>query len=380
MTVTLYKLNTKKRLDSLKYADLSNANKKLILSFANYCFSEGLSEHRVLKYAFMLKKIAKHVFSFEEVFEIAKKEQLYKILIFCNSRKKVEDTAIILKDILNKSKIVVHHGSLSKSEREETENFMKIPKFAVCVSTMTLEIGIDIGSLDAVVLADVPHEIESCIQRIGRAGRRTGTTRVFLLCNSTESKQYFEYMIGCAKENVLKEKIYYPDLSVVVQQMLSLSYSSSNGISEDYLYDLFTDFCSYEELKRIMEHLIESKYLINKDQKIYASEKIMNIGDRGFIHSNIPTLKAFEVINNVTNKKVGEIQLPIDFIGNYRSFVLAGKSWNLLKQKEGKLYVKESPMRAKSANFETAVQLGAFFKYLPEEIQGAELEKRFMLR
>jgi site-specific recombinase XerD len=61
MEVTIYNPNTKKRLDSLKFADISNANKKLILSFVNYCFSEGLSEHRVLKSAFMLKKIAKHI-------------------------------------------------------------------------------------------------------------------------------------------------------------------------------------------------------------------------------------------------------------------------------------------------------------------------------
>ena len=61
MAVTIYKLNTTKRLNSFKYSDLYNTNKKLILSSANYCFSEGLSEHRVLKYAFMLKKIAKNI-------------------------------------------------------------------------------------------------------------------------------------------------------------------------------------------------------------------------------------------------------------------------------------------------------------------------------
>ncbi|MHB8100924.1 MAG: tyrosine-type recombinase/integrase [Methanosarcina sp.] len=61
MEVSIYKLNTKKRLDSFKLADISTPNKKLILSFVNYCFSEGLGEHRVLKYLFMLKKIAKYL-------------------------------------------------------------------------------------------------------------------------------------------------------------------------------------------------------------------------------------------------------------------------------------------------------------------------------
>lgn len=318
-----------------------------------------------------------YVSSLEEVFESAKKEHLHKILIFCNSRKKTEDTAVKLKSFLNKSKVVVHHGGLSKCEREETESFMKNSKYAVCVSTMTLEIGIDIGSLDAVVLAEIPHEVESFIQRIGRAGRKAETIRVFVLCTA-ESKQNFEYMIDCANQNILEDKLYYPDLSVVVQQTFSVLYSNPKGVSEDYFYDLFADFCSYEEVKRILENLIESSYLISKDQKIYAPEKVMNIGDRGSIHSNIPTLKAVEVINNITNKKIGEIQIPIDFFGNYQSFTLAGKSWDILKGKEGKVYVKESLIRAESAKFKSTSQLGAFFQYLPEEIQKSELEKRFV--
>jgi ATP-dependent helicase Lhr and Lhr-like helicase len=112
------------------------------------------------------------------------------------------------------------------------------------------------------------------------------------------------------------------------------------------------------------------------DQKIYASERVMNIGDRGYIHSNIPTLKAVEVINNSTNKKIGEIQLSIDFVGKYQSFTLAGKSWNIVREKEGKVYVKESLTCAGSAKFKTNPQVGAFFEFLPEEIQVSELEKR----
>ncbi|MDP4197934.1 MAG: tyrosine-type recombinase/integrase, partial [Bacteroidota bacterium] len=60
MEVSIYKINTKKRLNSLKLANISKANKRLILSFASYCFSEGLGEHRVLKYAFTLKRISRH--------------------------------------------------------------------------------------------------------------------------------------------------------------------------------------------------------------------------------------------------------------------------------------------------------------------------------
>lgn len=316
-----------------------------------------------------------YVFSFEEILEIAKIEHLYKILVFCNSRKKTEETGVTLKNILNKYKVVVHHGSLSKYEREEAECFMKESRHAVCVSTMTLEIGIDIGSIDAVVLAEVPWDVESFIQRIGRAGRRTGIIRVFLLCNN-KSKKTFEFMIDCAKKNTLESKPYHPDLSVLVQQIFSVLYSNQKGVNEDYFYDLFDDFCSYEEVKKIIENLIESGYLIKKNKKICATEEIINLGDRGYIHSNIPTLKTVEVVNSITGRKIGEIQLSIEFIESYPSFTLAGRFWDIVKRKEGKVYVKESSMSTVYVKFKTNSQLGAFFKYLPEEIQGSELEKR----
>jgi len=63
MEVALYKLNTKKRIDSLKDSEISETNKKLILNFVNYCFSEGIGEHRALKYLSTLKIVAKSIFT-----------------------------------------------------------------------------------------------------------------------------------------------------------------------------------------------------------------------------------------------------------------------------------------------------------------------------
>jgi RNAse (barnase) inhibitor barstar len=59
MEMGLYNnLSVKKRLESLKDALISDVNKKLIFDFVDYCFSEGLSKHRVLKYISILKNIA----------------------------------------------------------------------------------------------------------------------------------------------------------------------------------------------------------------------------------------------------------------------------------------------------------------------------------
>jgi len=59
--VVFYKLNTQRQLDSLICSDLSSTNRKLILNFLNYCFSEGIGENRTLKYLSTLKIVAKSI-------------------------------------------------------------------------------------------------------------------------------------------------------------------------------------------------------------------------------------------------------------------------------------------------------------------------------
>lgn len=61
MKVVLYKLNTQRQLDYLRSSGISEANRKLILNFVNYCFSEGIGEHRALKYLSTLKIVSKSI-------------------------------------------------------------------------------------------------------------------------------------------------------------------------------------------------------------------------------------------------------------------------------------------------------------------------------
>ncbi len=97
-------------------------------------------------------------------------------LIFANSRNNVEWFA----DALNHRNEIaglprsylVHHGSVSKHVREETENLMRgdIPFTTLCSSS--LELGIDIGDVQIVGQLGAPWSVNSLIQRLGRSGRR----------------------------------------------------------------------------------------------------------------------------------------------------------------------------------------------------------------
>ena len=70
--------------------------------------------------------------------------------------------------------VYAHHGSLSREVRLAVERRMAAGRLAAIVATSTLELGIDIGDIDEVVLVDVPASVASVVQRIGRSGHQVG--------------------------------------------------------------------------------------------------------------------------------------------------------------------------------------------------------------
>ncbi|MEM4702663.1 MAG: DEAD/DEAH box helicase [Archaeoglobaceae archaeon] len=302
--------------------------------------------------------------SLEEVFEYAKKEALKKLLIFANTRKKVETIGYELKKLWGEKNVVVHHGSLSRREREEAERFMKESPRGVCIATMTLEVGIDIGDIDAVVLAEVPWSVSSFIQRIGRGNRRTHKHRVLALFTSEEERIILEKMLAFAREGIIEEENYSPDLSVVVQQIFSSLYANRGGLSDEYFSQLFHGFCSQQCLSYILMHLQNLGWIEKHNGKWYATTKLMDFGERGKIHSNIPDIKAFKVINTATQKEVGEVYGPID-----ECFMLAGKVWKVVNVEQDKIFAIQINAEAYVAKFAPRVSRAAFYDFLPPELQ-----------
>ncbi|MEU7166052.1 DEAD/DEAH box helicase [Streptomyces morookaense] len=98
-----------------------------------------------------------------------------KRLVFCDSRKQVEElgAALRARDVT----VFLSHASLSTDERARSEQAFAEARDCVIVSTSTLELGIDVGDLDRVIQIDSPSTVASFLQRIGRTGRRTGTSR-----------------------------------------------------------------------------------------------------------------------------------------------------------------------------------------------------------
>ncbi len=107
-----------------------------------------------------------------------------KRLVFVDSRAKVEQLAAGLRG--RDVQTHVSHSSVSLDERRRAETAFAEGSDCVIVATSTLELGIDVGDLDRVIQIDAPGTVASLLQRLGRTGRRPGTSRNCLFLTTSD--------------------------------------------------------------------------------------------------------------------------------------------------------------------------------------------------
>ncbi len=122
-------------------------------------------------------------------------ERNLQTLVFANNRLATEVLVTYLKDACDRKPIPSetvrgYRGGYLPRERREIERRLREGQIRAVVATNALELGIDIGSLDAVVMAGYPGTIASTWQRAGRAGRRKGTSAAVLVASSAPLDQY----------------------------------------------------------------------------------------------------------------------------------------------------------------------------------------------
>ncbi len=107
---------------------------------------------------------------YDRVAELARENRT--TLVFVNTRRLAERVAHHLGERLGENAVLPHHGSLSRRLRLEAEQRLKNGELKAVVATASLELGIDIGSVDLVCQIGSPRAIAVALQRIGRAGHR----------------------------------------------------------------------------------------------------------------------------------------------------------------------------------------------------------------
>jgi ATP-dependent helicase Lhr and Lhr-like helicase len=171
-------------------------------------------------------------------------------LIFVNTRKLAERVAHQLAERLGEDKVLSHHGSLSHSSRQRTEQLLKEGGLKAVVATASLELGIDIGHIDLVCQLGTPRSIATFLQRIGRAGHSLGLVpkgRLFGL--SREELIECLALVRAVREGRLdRVEIPQAPLDILAQQIVAAV--ACEDWDEDALFELCRRAFPYRDLTR----------------------------------------------------------------------------------------------------------------------------------
>lgn len=216
-----------------------------------------------------------------------------KILVFCNSRKKVDDLSAELQSRLRgwRYQVHAHHGSIAKKIREKVEeDVKKLPKVIV-VATSSLEIGVDIGDIDLVVLNGPAPDVASLLQRIGRGNRRTNKTRVMAYAASPADRVVQDAMLNAAGKDELGSSESGLQIAVVDQQLASYIYQGpKRSRKRNSLIDLCCAAAPSIPSEPLLEHFIALGRLKEGKEGIRLGEVWSNRAESGMIHSNIESV------------------------------------------------------------------------------------------
>ncbi len=199
-------------------------------------------------------------------------------LIFTNTRHGTESFVYNLKKLYpenyNSANIMAHHSSLSKEVRLETENKLKDGDLKVVVSSTSLELGIDIGYIDLVILINSPKSVSRALQRIGRSGHALhAKSKGRIIVTDRDELVECSVLLKNAKEGRI-DNIKIPNncLDVLAQQLYGMSIENQCDIN--YTYDIIRKSYCYKDLSRndyedVLSYLA-GEYIALEERYVYA--------------------------------------------------------------------------------------------------------------
>ena len=171
-------------------------------------------------------------------------------LVFVNTRRLCERAARHLSEQLGEDAVASHHGSMSKEHRSAAEQRLKGGRLKVLIATASLELGIDIGSVDLVCQLGSPRGISRFLQRVGRSGHAVGEIpkgRLFPLTRG-ELVESLALLKAAAGNEIEEIRVPAGALDVLAQQIVAEGSCGEKDIDE--LYETFSRAWPYRDLGR----------------------------------------------------------------------------------------------------------------------------------
>jgi Lhr-like helicase/DNA-binding Lrp family transcriptional regulator len=282
-------------------------------------------------------------------------------LIFTNTRAATESLVMKLKE-MGIQHVAAHHGSMSKEKRLDVERSLKRGELQAIVSSTSLELGIDIGSIDLVIQIGSPKSISKLMQRIGRSGHslyRVTKGRVVAL-DPLELEECTVLVQAALAGEIDRVRIPRKSLDVLSQFLVGLAIVEPWGI--EHAFELVRSSFPYKELTRedfdrVLESLGEVARL--KHRSVYAKLWIdwengrfgSKQGARLIYFTNVGTIPEESTWRVFSEKGVPLGNLSERFIERVRPkevFVLGGKTYEFIQTKGTKVFVRDAHGRKPS--------------------------------
>lgn len=298
-------------------------------------------------------------------------------LIFTNSRRLCERLCLFINEEAGCTIAYSHHGSLSRETRLEVERRLKQGELAAIVATSSLELGIDIGHLDQVILVQTPPSVSSTIQRLGRAGHGVGEVSRGTLF-PIFGRDYLDAAVSAA--SVLEQDIepFVPiqaPLDVLAQVIVSMTGTDTWNV--DALYHSLRASYPFHALSRVHFDLVldmlAGRYAESRLRALEPLVIVDRVDDtvRARDHAlrclytsggTIPDRGYFDLRRNDTKAKIGE--LDEEFVWERSpgdAFTLGAQSWQIVQVTHNDVLVEPARTRQAFIPFWRAEDVGRGF-------------------
>src|SRR5208282_5708074 len=281
-------------------------------------------------------------------------EKHQSVLLFTNTRAVAEILASRMKIWDVDFPISIHHGSLAKPSRINAERGLKSGELRGLVATSSLELGIDVGSVDFVIQYMSPRQVTRLIQRVGRSGHSIGRVAdgVIVALDSDDTLESMVIARRALEEEL--EPVSIPDkpLDVLAHQLVGLLIQKGRWYLNEIM-ELVTKAYPYKDLTE-QELLGVINYMHSRfprlawyselDKVMLRPRRINSLYTYYFGKlSMIPDEKQYLIIDESDDQAVGVLDEA--FVAEYgepgRKFIVRGSPWKMTSIRGDKIYVKQ---------------------------------------
>ncbi|MCQ2069514.1 MAG: DEAD/DEAH box helicase [archaeon] len=274
-------------------------------------------------------------------------ESVKSTLFFVNTRETAEWLASRYHMWDENYPIGVHHGSLSKEMRMETEDQFKSQQLKSLICTSSLELGIDIGSADLVIQYNSPRQVARMTQRAGRAGHRIGG-KIRSVIIATAPDELLESMVvarRCEERQMEWSSGRENPLAVLANQLVAMTMAGPVDI--DQAFETVKRSYPFRTLERktfdaTVEQLKSIRLLLDYDGALKRSKKGMDYFYQNI--SMIPDEKTYLVRDIGSRAVIGTLDesFVATFEGEEMLFIAKGRTWRVVEIREDEILVEEA--------------------------------------